>query len=72
MSLLQEERNIIVQNKYADNFDFAEIEEFIKVLQKSFLSHHFKNKKKMLVQPRGGFLLIKKCFLFMNFLLMLM
>ena len=29
MSLLQEERNIIVQNKYADNFDFAEIEEFI-------------------------------------------
>ena len=27
MSLLQEERNIIVQNKYADNFDFAEIED---------------------------------------------
>ena len=30
MSLLQEERNIIVQNKYADNFDIAEIEDFIK------------------------------------------
>ena len=63
MSLLQEERNIIVQNKYADNFDFAEIEEFIKGASKNlFISHHFKNKKKMLVQPRGGFPTYKKMF----------
>ena len=61
MSLLQEERNIIVQNKYADNFDFAEIEEFIKGASKNlFISHHIKNKKKMLVQPRGGFPTYKK------------
>ena len=63
MSLLQEERNIIVQNKYADNFDFAEIEEFIKGASKNlFISHHFKNKQKMLVQPRGGFPTYKKMF----------
>ena len=63
MSLLQEERNIIVQNKYADNFDFAEIEEFIKGASKNlFISHHFKNSNKMLVQPRGGFPTYKKMF----------
>ncbi|MDY3199719.1 MAG: methylaspartate mutase [Arcobacter sp.] len=63
MSLLQEERNILVQNKYADNFDFAEIEEFIKNASKNlFISHHFKNANKMLVQPRGGFPTYKKMF----------
>ena len=56
MSLLQEERDIIIQNKYADNFDFAEIEEFVKNASKDlFISHRFKNANKMLVQPRGGF-----------------
>ncbi len=30
MSLLQEERNIILNNEYVDNFDFAEVEEFVK------------------------------------------
>ena len=56
MSLLQEERDIIVQNEFADNFDFAEIEEFVKNASKDlFISHNFKTKNKMLVQPRGGF-----------------
>ena len=56
MSLLQEERDIIIQNKYADNFDFAEIEDFVKNASKDlFISHRFKNANKMLVQPRGGF-----------------
>ncbi|MFV0561495.1 methylaspartate mutase [Malaciobacter mytili] len=63
MSLLQEEREIIVRNEYADNFDFAEIEEFVKNASKNlFISHTFKNSKKMLVQPRGGFPTYKKQF----------
>ncbi|PHO11619.1 methylaspartate mutase [Malaciobacter marinus] len=63
MSLLQEEREIIVQNEYADSFDFAEIEEFVKNASKNlFISHNFKNKKKMLVQPRGGFPTYQKQF----------
>lgn len=63
MSLLQEEREIIVQNEYADSFDFSEIEEFVKNASKNlFISHNFKNKKKMLVQPRGGFPTYQKQF----------
>lgn len=63
MSLLQEEREIILSNEYVDNFDFAEVEEFIRGANKElFISHHFKTKKKMLVQPRGGFPTYKKQF----------
>ncbi|RXJ97297.1 methylaspartate mutase [Malaciobacter molluscorum] len=63
MSLLQEEREIIVQNEYADNFDFAEIENFVKNASKNlFISHNFKNSDKMLVQPRGGFPTYQKQF----------
>jgi methylaspartate mutase epsilon subunit len=63
MSLLQEEREIILSNEYVDNFDFAEVEDFVKNASKDlFISHHFKNKKKMLVQPRGGFPTYKKQF----------
>jgi len=63
MSLLQEEREIILSNEHVDNFDFAEVEEFVKNASKElFISHHFKNKKKMLVQPRGGFPTYKKQF----------
>ncbi|EHP31204.1 methylaspartate mutase, E subunit [Sulfurimonas gotlandica GD1] len=63
MSLLQEEREIILSNEYVDNFDFAEVEDFVKNASKElFISHHFKNKKKMLVQPRGGFPTYKKQF----------
>ncbi|RXK00992.1 methylaspartate mutase [Arcobacter sp. CECT 8986] len=63
MSLLQEEREIIVQNEYADNFDFSEIEEFVKNASKNlFISHNFKNSDKMLVQPRGGFPTYQKQF----------
>ncbi|WP_294964316.1 methylaspartate mutase [Sulfurimonas sp.] len=63
MSLLQEEREIILGNEYVDNFDFAEVEEFVKNASKDlFISHHFKTKNKMLVQPRGGFPTYKKQF----------
>ena len=63
MSLLQEEREIILGNEYVDNFDFAEVEEFVKNASKElFISHHFKKKTKMLVQPRGGFPTYKKQF----------
>jgi methylaspartate mutase epsilon subunit len=63
MSLLQEERKIILSNEYVDNFDFAEVEEFVKNASKDlFISHHFKTKDKMLVQPRGGFPTYKKQF----------
>jgi len=56
MSLLQEEREIILNNEYVDNFDFAEVEDFVKNASKDlFISHNFKTKNKMLVQPRGGF-----------------
>ena len=56
MSLLQEEREIILGNEYVDAFDFAEAEEFVKTASKAlFISHHFSKKQKMLVQPRGGF-----------------
>jgi len=63
MSLLQEEREIILSNEYVDRFDFAEVAEFVKNASKDlFISHHFKNKNKMLVQPRGGFPTYKKQF----------
>jgi len=65
MSLLQEEREIILNNEYVDNFDFAEVKEFVTNASKDlFISHHFKNKAKdkMLVQPRGGFPTYKKQF----------
>jgi len=56
MSLLQREREIIVKNEYIDQFDFAEVEEFIRGASKNlFISHRFKQSDKMLVQPRGGF-----------------
>ena len=56
MSLLQEEREIILSNEYVDAFDFAEATEFVTNASKElFISHHFKQKNKMLVQPRGGF-----------------
>ncbi len=56
MSLLQEEREIILSNEYVDSFDFAEVSEFVANASKElFISHHFKKKNKMLVQPRGGF-----------------
>ena len=61
MSLLQEEREIILGSEYVDNFDFAEVEEFVKNASKDlFISHNFKTKNKMLVQPRGGFPTYKK------------
>jgi methylaspartate mutase epsilon subunit len=56
MSLLQEEREIILSNEYVDAFDFAEATEFVTNASADlFISHHFKKKNKMLVQPRGGF-----------------
>lgn len=63
MSLLQEEREIILGNEFVDSFDFAEVEEFVKNASKDlFISHNFKTKNKMLVQPRGGFPTYKKQF----------
>ena len=56
MSLLQEEREIILGNEYVDAFDFAEVAEFVSNASKAlFISHHFSRREKMLVQPRGGF-----------------
>ncbi len=61
MSLLQEEREIILNNEFVDRFDFAEVEEFVRDASKDlFISHTFKHAKKMLVQPRGGFPTYKK------------
>ncbi|NPA60438.1 MAG: methylaspartate mutase [Epsilonproteobacteria bacterium] len=63
MSLLQEERKIILNNEFVEHFDFAEVEEFIRNADKElFISHHFAKKEKMLVQPRGGFPTYKKQF----------
>ena len=63
MSLLQEEREIILSNEYVDSFDFDEVKEFVTNANKElFISHHFKKKDKMLVQPRGGFPTYKKQF----------
>ena len=56
MSLLQEERDIIVSNENVDAFDFEEVEDFVRNAdEKLFISHHFETRDKMLVQPRGGF-----------------
>jgi methylaspartate mutase epsilon subunit len=56
MSLLQEEREIILSNEYVDSFDFAEVADFVTNASKElFISHHFARRDKMLVQPRGGF-----------------
>lgn len=63
MSLLQKERDVITRNEYADNFDFDEIEHFIRNAPKEmFISHHFKKRDRLLVQPRGGFPTYKKMF----------
>ncbi|HBD23441.1 MAG TPA: methylaspartate mutase [Oceanospirillaceae bacterium] len=68
MSLLQEEREIILGNQYVESFDFAEVEEFVKNANKElFISHHFKHSNKMLVQPRGGFPTYKKQFALYEF-----
>lgn len=68
MSLLQEQREIILSNEYVDTFDFAEVREFITKASKSlFISHHFSNRQKMLVQPRGGFPTYKKQFALYEF-----
>jgi methylaspartate mutase epsilon subunit len=68
MSLLQEEREIILGNEYVDTFDFAEVAEFVKNASKDlFISHHFKQRQKMLVQPRGGFPTYKKQFALYEF-----
>ena len=46
MSLLQEEREIILGNEYVDNFDFAEVEEFVKNASKDlFISHHIRYRR---------------------------
>jgi len=56
MSLLQEEREIILGNEYVDAFDFDEVTEFVtNASRELFISHHFEKQSKMLVQPRGGF-----------------
>jgi len=63
MSLLQEEREIILGNEFVESFDFAEVEEFVKnASSELFISHHFATKNKMLVQPRGGFPTYQKQF----------
>ena len=63
MSLLQREREAILGSEYVDNFDFDEVEEFIKGANKElFISHKFKNSENILVQPRGGFPTYDKVF----------
>jgi len=69
MSLLQEEREIILSNEYVDIFDFSEVAEFVTNASKElFISHHFSKKDKMLVQPRGGFPTYEKQFSLYNYL----
>lgn len=68
MSQLQEEREIILGNENVDSFDFDEVREFVKGAdERLFISHHFANKKKMLVQPRGGFPTYEKQFALYEF-----
>jgi methylaspartate mutase epsilon subunit len=56
VSLLQEEREIILSNEHVDAFDFEEVADFVSNASKElFISHHFARREKMLVQPRGGF-----------------
>ncbi|MBL6970297.1 MAG: methylaspartate mutase, partial [Campylobacterales bacterium] len=67
MSLLQRDREIIVQNEFVDHFDFAEVEEFVKGASKDlFISHKFKTKGQTLVQPRGGFPTYEKMYTLYN------
>ena len=68
MSQLQEEREIILGNENVDAFDFDEVREFVKGAdEKLFISHHFVNSDKMLVQPRGGFPTYEKQFALYEF-----
>ena len=64
MSLLQRDRELIVSNEFVDEFDFNEIEQFVKSASKNlFISHKFKNNPDTtLVQPRGGFPTFEKMF----------
>lgn len=64
MSLLQRDRELIVSNEFVKEFDFSEIENFVKNASKNlFISHKFKNNpNKTLVQPRGGFPTQEKMF----------
>ncbi len=63
MNLLAIERDAIVGNEFIENFDFAEVEEFIKNASANlFISHKFKNSNEILVQPRGGFPTYDKVF----------
>ena len=64
MNLLQKDREIILSNEYVKEFDFKEIENFVKNASKDlFISHKFKNNpNKTLVQPRGGFPTYEKMF----------
>lgn len=63
MSLLQREREAILNNEYIDSFDLPEIKEFISNASKNlFISHKFKNSSNILVQPRGGFPTKRKVF----------
>ena len=56
MSLLQEEREIILSNEHVDAFDFEEVRDFVAGANPElFISHHFARAQKMLIQPRGGF-----------------
>ncbi len=68
MSLLQEEREIILGNENVDSFDFDEVREFVKGADEQlFISHHFATNDKMLVQPRGGFPTYEKQFALYEF-----
>jgi methylaspartate mutase epsilon subunit len=63
VSLFERERQTIVSNEYVDQFDFDEVEAFVKNADPNlFISHHFAKKHKMLVQPRGGFPTYEKMF----------
>jgi methylaspartate mutase epsilon subunit len=68
MNQLQEEREIILGNENVDAFDFDEVREFVKGADENlFISHHFANREKMLVQPRGGFPTYEKQFALYEF-----
>jgi len=68
MSQLQEERDIILGNENVDSFDFDEVREFVRGAdERLFISHHFANRDKMLVQPRGGFPTYEKQFALYEF-----
>ena len=48
MSLLQEEREIILGNENVDAFDFDEVREFVRNAdERLFISHHFATKEKL-------------------------